>query len=98
MTDASVVRSNPRAISDTLKEAVVDALLNIVTARLSGAGDYGRTIFGAKPRSVLASGFLLPFDRLTDGDEESASIRICSHGLDMLVADTAGAGRGKAHG
>jgi hypothetical protein len=86
----SVVRSDPRAISDTLKEAVVDALLNTVTARLSGSGVYGKIVYGSKPRSQLASGFLLPLDRLTDGDEESASIRICSHGIDMLVADTNG--------
>lgn len=84
----TVVRSNPRAIPDTLKEAVVDGLLSIVTARLSGKGDYGAVIYGTKPRAVLSSGFLLPFDRLTDGDEESASIRICSHGIDMLVSDS----------
>src|SRR5688572_17911018 len=82
----SVVRSNPRAIPDTLKEAVVDGLLSIVTARLSGKGDYGTVIYGTKPRAVLSSGFWLPFDRLTDGDEESASIRICSHGIDMLIS------------
>jgi hypothetical protein len=80
------VRSDPRAIPDTLKEAVVDAVLNTVIDRLSGRGNYGRIIFGTKPRTALASGFLLPFDQRTDGDEESASIRICSHGLDMLVA------------
>ncbi|HXV84266.1 MAG TPA: helicase, partial [Candidatus Binatia bacterium] len=89
-TDSSIpVRADPREISPTLKEAVADALLNSVIGRLSGRGDYGRVIFGTKPRTAIASGFLLPLDPITDGDEENASIRICSHGLDMIVAVSA---------
>jgi len=80
------LRANPRDIPETLKEAVVDSLLNTVVGRLSGRGDYGRVIFGTKPRNALSSGFLLPYDPATNGDENSTSIRISGHGLDMLVA------------
>ena len=86
---AAPTRSDPRGIRDTLKEAVADALLNLLTARLSGGGDSGRVIFGTKPRTALSSGFLLPFDEVNDGDEETASIRIGAHGMDLLVATEA---------
>lgn len=79
-------RVNARDIPDTLKEAVADALLNTLTQRLSGVGDYGALVFGTRPRNALASGFLLPRRENSDGDEVSASIRITSHGLDFLVA------------
>ena len=81
----SLVRSDPRQIPDTVKEAVVDALLNTVSGRLSGSGDFGRVIFATKPRNALASGFLLPKKDPDSADEETASIRICNQGVDFQV-------------
>jgi len=80
------LRVRPSLIPETLKEAVVDGLLNTLTQRLSGIGECGEVIFGTRPRNALASGFLLPQGEESDGDEVSASIRITGHGLDLLVA------------
>jgi hypothetical protein len=85
----SIVRANPRDISDTLKEAVADALLNTTVSRLSGRGQYGEVLYGVRPRLTLASGFLLPRQLPTDEDEVSASISISAHGADFLVAANA---------
>lgn len=81
----SVVRADPRAIPDTLKEAVVDGLLNAIAGRLAGDGEPGRVVFGMKPRYALSSGFLLPFDPGNSTDDVSTSIRISGHGLDFLI-------------
>lgn len=83
---AGVQRRAPGEISDTLKEAVADALLTTLVQRMSGAGEYGNAIYGTRPRNALSSGFLLPQGEEDDGDEVTASIRICSHGLDFLVS------------
>lgn len=87
-----ITRADPAAISSTLKEAVVDALINMTYARISGHGIEGQEIFGSRPRSVLASAFLLP--PLLDsgpGDEVTQPIRISAHGLDLqLVRGVAG--------
>jgi hypothetical protein len=85
----AVVRSNPHTLPTSLKEAVVDALLNITHARISGAGEEGRFLFGARPRAVLNSGFLLPRRDVTGDDEVTSPIWISSHGLDMQVAAAA---------
>ncbi len=55
-----VLREDPAKIPSTLKEAVVDGLLNLTYAQLSGQGTIGRYLFGARPRALLNSGFLLP--------------------------------------
>lgn len=83
---ANVTRQQPSQISDTLKEAVADALLTTLVHRMSGVGEYGSVIFGTRPRNALSSGFLLPQGEEDDGDEVTASIRISSHGIDFLVA------------
>lgn len=84
MTNRTAV--NPRDIPDAFKEAVVDSLLNNLTARLAGHGERGRVLFSAKPRSLLATEFLLPKptrERLED--EEASPIHISAHGLDFQV-------------
>ncbi len=54
------LRADPAEIPSTLKEAVVDSLLNLTYAQLSGQGGTGQYLFGARPRILLNSGFLLP--------------------------------------
>jgi hypothetical protein len=76
-----------RKIHEGYKEAVVDALLNSLTARLSGSGDFGRLVYATKPRSVFSTAFLLPKPiRERVGDEEASPIQISAHGLDFQVA------------
>jgi hypothetical protein len=43
-----------------LKEAVCDAIVERTRRIVSGDGEVGRTILGAKPSQVLSSGFILP--------------------------------------
>lgn len=82
----SIKSANPRDIHDGYKEAVVDSLLNNLSARLAGRGDFYRVIYGIKPSVELMSEFLMPIpadERL--GDEESDPIKISAHGLDFQV-------------
>lgn len=84
----SVLRTdpaNPDEISSTLKEAVVDSLLNQTYAQLSGQGPTGKYLFGARPRALLNSGFLLPQRNITGDDEVTSPIWISSHGLQMQL-------------
>lgn len=81
---STVRRINPSEISSTLKEAVVDSLVNLTYGRISGHGVDGEVLFGARPRAVLSSGFLLPPLKLEGpGDEVTQPIRISAHGLDF---------------
>ncbi|HEV7163863.1 MAG TPA: helicase-related protein [Gammaproteobacteria bacterium] len=81
---SSVVRQDPATISTSLKEAVVDALLNLTFSRISGHGPEGAVLFGSRPRAALASGFLLPpLKEEGTGDEVTQPIRITAHGLDL---------------
>ncbi|WP_201211589.1 helicase-related protein [Rhodocyclus purpureus] len=82
----TLLRANPQEIDTSLKEAVADSFLNILYARISGGGDFGRTVYGAKPSSCLVSGFLLPRRAVDDGDEVTSPIWISGHGLDFQVA------------
>lgn len=67
-----------------LKEAVCDAILERTRRLVSGDGEVGRTILGAKPSRALSSGFILPrIDE--DGDDESSDIRLAAHGLDLRI-------------
>lgn len=86
----SLVRKDPSAISATLKEAVVDSILNLTYARLSGQGSTGRYLFGARPRALLNSGFLLPRRSPSGDDEVTSPIWISSHGIQLQL--NAGAG------
>lgn len=81
-----ILRSNPSKISTTAKEAVVDALLNMTHAQVSGAGRFGEYLFGARPRTLLNSGFLLPELEAESGDEVTSPIWISSHGLQIQIA------------
>lgn len=85
MTNATV-RANPDDIAPSLKEAVVDALLNITHARIAGAGEYGNVLFGAQPRKLLNSGFLLPARTDVEGDEVTSPIWVSAHGCDLQIA------------
>ena len=82
----TVLSKNPREIHDAYKEAVIDSLLNNLSARLAGCGDFSKVIYGSKPSAALMSEFIVPMpvdERI--GDEEADPIRISAHGLDFQV-------------
>lgn len=79
------LRVEPRDIDPTAKEAVVDGLLNLIAARVSGAGRFGAELFDARPSQQLCSGFLLPSSSSSEVDEVTSPIRIRTHGLDFQV-------------
>lgn len=81
----TVLRADPAAISSTLKEAVVDGILNLTYAQLSGQGPTGQYLFGARPRTLLSSGFLLPQRSPTGDDEVTSPIWVSSHGFQMQL-------------
>lgn len=81
-----LLRADPSKISTTLKEAVVDALVNLTFRRISGHGPDGDVLFGARPRSLFCSAFLLPRPAtLGESDEVTQPIHISAHGLDFQV-------------
>jgi Helicase conserved C-terminal domain. len=80
-----VLRADPAKVSPTLKEAVVDSLLNLTYAHLSGQGPTGQYLFGARPRALLNSGFLLPQRSVSGDDEVTSPIWVSSHGLQMQL-------------
>ncbi|MBA6119278.1 MULTISPECIES: DEAD/DEAH box helicase family protein [Pseudomonas] len=79
------LRADPAEIPSTLKEAVVDSLLNLTYAQLSGQGGTGQYLFGARPRILLNSGFLLPQRSPSGDDEVTSPIWVSSHGLQMQL-------------
>lgn len=85
----SVVRSDPSTLNATVKEAVADALVNLIHAQVSGAGTVGTYLFGARPRTVLNSGFLLPQKDGVEDDEVTSPIWLSSHGIQLQVAAVA---------
>ncbi|MGR7919654.1 DEAD/DEAH box helicase family protein [Zobellella denitrificans] len=83
-----ILRADPAdstRVSPSLKEAVVDSLLNLTYAHLSGQGSTGQCLFGARPRSLLNSGFLLPQRSVSGDDEVTSPIWVSSHGLQMQL-------------
>lgn len=80
-----VLRADAAKIPPTLKEAMVDSLLNLTYAQISGQGPTGQNIFGARPRALLNSGFLLPQRSISGDDEVTSPIWISSHGLQMQL-------------
>ncbi|WP_439542593.1 DEAD/DEAH box helicase family protein [Hyphomicrobium sp.] len=86
-------RSPPPALRpyfDDTKEAFTDALLNLVRQRISGTGEEGRFVYGAKPSLRFVSGFLLP--RYSEaGIDETSDIHICTHGIDCQIGATGAA-------
>ena len=82
----AVVRADPAALPSSLKEAIVDSMVNLTFARISGHGEEGRVLYGARPRALLSSAFLLPRpDKPLGGDEVTQPIHISAHGLDFQV-------------
>ncbi len=89
-----VLSKNPREIHDAYKEAVVDSLLNNLSARLAGRGNFYKVIYGSKPSAALMSEFIVPMPaEERAGDEEADPIRISAHGLDFQVRSDAKASK-----
>lgn len=85
-----ILSKDPRNIHPAYKEAVVDSLLNGLSARLAGRGDFYRVIYGAKPSAALMSEFIVPMPlEERGGDEEADPIRISAHGMDFQVRSAA---------
>ncbi len=80
----------PHDIHPAYKEAVVDSLLNGLSARLAGRGDFYKVIYGAKPSAALMSEFIVPMPtEERGGDEEADPIRISAHGMDFQIRSAA---------
>lgn len=85
-----ILSKNPRDIHPAYKEAVVDSLLNGLSARLAGRGDFYKVIYGAKPSAALMSEFIVPMPAEERGsDEEADPIRISAHGMDFQIRSAA---------
>jgi len=85
-----ILSRNPREIHPAYKEAVVDSLLNGLSARLAGRERYYKIIYGAKPSAVLMSEYIVPMpSEERGGDEEADPIRISAHGMDFQVRSSA---------
>jgi len=85
-----VLSKNPREIHPAYKEAVVDSLLNGLSARLAGRGAFYKLVYGTKPSAALMSEFIVPMpSEEREGDEEADPIRISAHGLDFQICSSA---------
>ncbi|MFT3721326.1 helicase-related protein [Pseudorhodoferax sp.] len=85
-----ILSKNPRDIHPAYKEAVVDSLLNGLSARLAGRGDFYKVVYGAKPSAALMSEFIMPMPlEERGGDEEADPIRISAHGMDFQIRSAA---------
>lgn len=85
-----VVSDDPREIHPAYKEAVVDSLLNGLSARLAGRGDFYKVVYGTKPSAALMSEFIVPMPaEERGGDEEADPIRISAHGMDFQIRSSA---------
>ncbi|WP_027554920.1 helicase-related protein [Bradyrhizobium sp. Cp5.3] len=79
-------------ISQELKEAVCNALVNMTVARVSGSDDEGRFLYGRSARRSIVSGQLLPRFDTAGADDETSDIRIAASGIDFHV-DAGAAGQ-----
>jgi hypothetical protein len=85
-----ILSKNPRDIHPAYKEAVVDSLLNGLSARLAGRSHFYKVIYGAKPSTALMSEFIVPMPaEERGGDEEADPIRISAHGMDFQIRSAA---------
>jgi hypothetical protein len=83
----SVTSKDALNVHDACKEAVVDSLLNNLSARLAGRGSFFRSILGNRPSAILISEFIVPMpEGERDGDEEASPIQISAHGADFQVS------------
>lgn len=86
----TVLSRNPRDIHPAYKEAVVDSLLNGLSARIAGRADFYKLVYGTKPSAALMSEFILPMPAdERGGDEEADPIRISAHGMDFQIRSSA---------
>jgi hypothetical protein len=81
-----------RVIDQELKEAVCDAIVNLTSAKVSGAGPEGEILYGASPRRSIVSGQLLPRFDESQSVDETTDIRLATIGVDFQLAAPA-AGR-----
>src|ERR1700730_133937 len=73
-----------------LKEGVCDALVNAISAKVAGFGEFGAHVFGQRPHDQFTSGFLLP-QMSIEGEDGSSDIRIPVHGASLkLLRDAEG--------
>ena len=79
-----------RDIDPEVKEAVCDALVNLIVDRVSGADDKGQVIFGRSPRRAIFSGQLLPRFDDSGEEDETSDIRIAAIGLDFTARSGVG--------
>lgn len=92
----AVFSKNPKLVHDAYKEAVVDSLLNNLSARLAGREEFYKLIYRGKPSSVLMSEFIVPMPPdERDGDEEANPIQISAHGLDLQILSSGSSERMK---
>lgn len=85
-----ILSKNPRDIHPAYKEAVVDSLLNGLSARIAGRGEFYKVVYGTKPSTALISEFIVPMPaEERGGDEEADPIHISAHGLDFQIRSTA---------
>lgn len=75
-----------RSIDQELKEAICDAVVNLATAKVSGAGPDGTILYGPSPRRSIVSGQLLARFDQGGGNDETTDIRIATIGLDFQIA------------
>lgn len=84
-----VLSKNPRDIHPACKEAIVDSLLNGLSARLAGREEFYKIIYGTKPSTALMSEFIVPMPvGERGGDEEADPVNISAHGLDFQILAT----------
>lgn len=84
VTKAAIAKDIP----DPCKEAVADSILNNLSARVSGKGEFHRTISNARPSDLLVSGFIVARPKKeNESDEEANPLQINAHGLDFHVSD-----------
>lgn len=84
VTKAAIAKEIPEAC----KEAVADSILNNLSARVSGRGEFHRTISNARPSDLLVSGFIVARPKQeNESDEEANPLQINAHGLDFHVSD-----------
>lgn len=65
---------NPRDIHPAYKEAVVDSLLNGLSARLAGRGEFYKVVYGTKPSAALMSEFIVPMPAEERAGDEEADV------------------------
>ena len=76
-----------RGIPDCYKEAVVDSILNNLSARVCGKGEFHGVVANTRPSDLLVSGFLLPRpEEIQGADEETSPLHISTHGDDFHAA------------